>query len=145
MLIKDWVTNAPTPTYYKYPPRLYPHHFMGLGKFVAGTIHQMRATKSYLSAHTWWFTKNPSLTCPRCETNQETFEHAILHCLARSQARNHLLKEVDSIEADSTIWTKPHHLKALGQYIMSTKTGFPPEMTTQFFSRPPTTIPPHPL
>jgi len=133
MLIKDWATNAPTPTCYKHQPRLSPHPFMGLGKFVAGRIHQMRAAKSCLVAHPSWFDENPSLTCPRCGLNQETFEDATLYCPTRSQAQNLLLKEVDSIDADSTIGTEPPLLKALSQYITSTKTGFPPEMTTEFF------------
>ena len=50
-MLQDWATDAPTPPYYKHPPSLSPHPFMGLGKFVAGRIHQMRAGKSYLAAH----------------------------------------------------------------------------------------------
>ena len=38
---------------------------MGLGKFVAGRIHQMRAAKSYLAAHPSWFNENPNPTCPQ--------------------------------------------------------------------------------
>jgi len=41
MLIRDWVPDDPVPPYYEYPPYLSPHPFMGLGKFVAGRIHQM--------------------------------------------------------------------------------------------------------
>ena len=51
MLIQDWVTDNPTPPYYEFPPSLSPHPFMGLGKFVAGRINQMRSAKSYLAAH----------------------------------------------------------------------------------------------
>ena len=132
MLIKDWATDAPTPTYYKHPPCLSAHPFRGLGKLVAGRIHQMRAAKSYIMAHPYWFEEYPSLTCPRCSLNQERFKHNTLHCPARSQAQNLLLKKVDSIDADSTIWTEPMLLKALGQYIMSTKTSFPREIPTEF-------------
>jgi len=41
MLIQDWSNDDPTPPYYEYPPSLSPHPFMGLGKFVAGRVHQM--------------------------------------------------------------------------------------------------------
>jgi len=99
---------------------------------VARRIDQMRTTRSYLAAYPSWFDENPSLTCPRCGTDQETFKHPTLNCSARSQARDLLLKEVDSIDADSTICTDPPLLKALGLYIMSTKTGFPSEMTKEF-------------
>ena len=50
-LLKDWETLHPAPDYYPYTPRLTPHPFMGLDKFVAGRIHEMRANKSYLAAH----------------------------------------------------------------------------------------------
>ena len=42
MLLQDWATDDPTPPYYEGPPSLSPHPFMGLGKFVAGRIHQMQ-------------------------------------------------------------------------------------------------------
>ena len=78
MLVQDWAEEDPTPPYYEYPPTLSPHPFMGLGKFVARRIHQMRAAKSYLAAHPSWSDEDPNLTCPRCETEPETFQHAIL-------------------------------------------------------------------
>jgi len=67
MLLQDWAEEDPTARYYDYPPSLTPHPFMGLGKFVAGRIHQMRAAKSYLDAHPSWSDEDPNLTCPRCE------------------------------------------------------------------------------
>ena len=45
---------SPTPSYYTYPLSITPYPFMGLGKFLAGRIYQMRAQKSYLAAHPWW-------------------------------------------------------------------------------------------
>ena len=51
ILLQDWATAAPTPPYYDYPPTLSPHPFMGLGKFMAERIHQMRAAKGYLATH----------------------------------------------------------------------------------------------
>ena len=145
-LLKDWASNAPAPPYYSHPPRLSPHPFMGQGKFVAGRVHQMRSAKSYLAAHPSWSDENPVLTCPRCRTDQETFRHAIHHCPARSRAQDLLLKEIDSVDTDSPIWTKPLPVKALGQYITSTRTGFPPEMNISFPPHPPPArSPPPPL
>jgi len=60
----------------------------------------------------------------------------MLHCPSRSRARDLLLKEVTSIDADSPIWNDPSLIKALSQYITSTKTGFPLEMTLDFPSPP---------
>ena len=51
LLVEEWKTKAPTPAYYAFPLSLTPHPFMGLGKFIAGRIHQMRVQKSYLAAH----------------------------------------------------------------------------------------------
>jgi len=53
-LIEDWSRLFPPPAYYHHPPALHHRPFMGLGKFVAGIIHQMRAWKTYLAAHASW-------------------------------------------------------------------------------------------
>ena len=79
-LLADWASLHPTPEYYPFQPRLTPDPFMGLDKFVAGRIHQMRAGKSYLAAHPSWWSELPDHTCPRCAPAPETFSHAILHC-----------------------------------------------------------------
>ena len=50
LMMEHW-RSLPLPDYYPYPLRLSPHPFMGLGKFMAGRIHQMRSQKSYLAAH----------------------------------------------------------------------------------------------
>jgi len=133
MLLQDWTTDAPTPSYYDYPPSLTPHPFMGLGKFVGGRIHQMRVAKSYLAAHPSWFDEDPNLTCPRGGTRPETFQHAILTWPARARDRDLLLKDVSSLGQDATLWTEPHLLRALGEYITDTKTGFPPDMIPECF------------
>jgi len=139
MLLQDWVKDDPTPPYYDYPPSLTPHPFMGLGKFVAGRIHQMRAGKSYLAAHPSWSEEDPNLACPLCEIEPETFQHTILSCPAREKARDLLLKDVSSLGQDANLWTKPLLLHAFGEYIVTTKTGFPPDMIPDNFSPPPPT------
>src|ERR1700761_3790932 len=45
MLLRDWYSLHPTPSCYAFPPQLAPHPFIGLNKFVADCIHQMRAGK----------------------------------------------------------------------------------------------------
>jgi len=44
---------------------------MGLGKFVAGRMYRMRATKSSLAAHPSWFDEELELICPVAGLNQK--------------------------------------------------------------------------
>jgi len=136
MLLQDWAKEDPTPPYYHYSPSLKLHPFMGLGKFVAGRIHQMRAAKSYLAAHPSWSDDDPNLTCPRGENEPKTFQHAIGSCPARTRDRDLLLKDVSSLGQDENMWTDPHLIQALGEYITTTKTGFPPDMIPESFFPP---------
>jgi len=136
MLPQELAKEDPTPPYYHYSPSLNPHPFMGLGKFVAGRIHQMRVAKSYLAAHPSWSDEDPNLTSPRCEIEPKTLQHAILSCPARARDRDLLLKDVSSLGQDQNIWTDPHLIQALGEYITTTKTGFPPNMIPEGFFPP---------
>ena len=128
LMVKEWESLHPTPDYYKYPCRLTPHPFMGLDKFIAGRLHQMRAHKSYLAAHPSWWSEDPDTSCPRCRFEPETFEHAILHCPAKARQRTRYLEPTLSLDADSPLWDNKEHLLALSHYLSATKTGFPPEM-----------------
>ena len=141
MLIQDWSNIDPTPPYYEYPPSLSPHPFMGLGKFLAGRIHQMRSAKSYLAAHPSWSDESPDPTCPRCETGPESFQHAVLTCPARTRARNLRLKEVSSLAHDAPIWSNHTLIRALGEYITDTKTGFPRTCSPTNLAPPPLPLP----
>ena len=78
LLQEDWKRVSPTPSYYTYPLSIMPHPIMGLGKFMAGRIHQIRAQKSYLAAHPLWSRVLESKHCPRCGNEDETFSYAIL-------------------------------------------------------------------
>ena len=84
LIIEHWRSFSPVPAYYTFPLSLFPHPFMGLGKFMADRIHQMRAQKSYLAAHPSWFDQSPSKLCPLCGDELETFGHAILRCPAKA-------------------------------------------------------------
>ena len=104
---------------------------MGLSKVDAGRLHQMRSGKSYLRAH-------PSrddcalTTCPSCGEAPESFQHAILHCLAKEPARNRHLQGVTELGPDAPVWYSAALLGALTGFIRSTATAFRPGM----FSRP---------
>jgi len=63
-LLAEWASLFPTPGYYLHPPALSPRPFMGLGKLVAGRIHQLRAGKSYLAAHPTWRPPTPTPPAP---------------------------------------------------------------------------------
>ena len=107
---------------------------MGLGKFVAGRIHQMRSAKSYLAAHPSWSNEDPDATCPRFDIGPESFQHAILTCPARKRVRDLLLKDVPSLAHDATTWSHPILIRALAEYITDTKTGFPLDMLPDRYS-----------
>ena len=127
-LLEDWKALHPTPDYYPYAPQLSPHPFMGLDKFVAGRIHQMRPGKSYLAAHPSWWSQLPEDTCPRCGSSPESFAHAILHCLNKARERALLLGEVTSLDVGSPLWATGPLIQALGRFITATHTGYPPDM-----------------
>jgi len=131
LLMEEWEQAAPDPARYAYRPSLKPHPFMGLSKFDAGRLHQMRSGKSYLRAHPSWDDHAPT-TCPSCGEVPEDFEHPILHCSAKEPARTRHLQGVSELGPDAPVWSSVALLGALTRYIRSTATGFPPGM----FSRP---------
>jgi len=112
---------------------------MGLGKFIAGRIHQMRAGKSYLAAHPTWRSPDADTSCPRCGLEPETFEHAVLSCPSRQHSRSRLLHGVTDVGPEAQLWSSLPLLKRLATFISVTSTGFPPTMF------PPTTPPSSPL
>ena len=120
--MKEWEEDAPDPARYPYRPSLKPHPFMCLDKFTAGRLHEMRSGKSYLGAHPSWDSEVPT-TCPSCEEAPETFEHAILQCLARGPARSHHLQAVSDIGPDTPAWSSDSLLPALARFSRSTATA----------------------
>ena len=129
-LLAEWASLFPTPGYYLHPPALQPRPFMGLGKFVAGRIHQMRAGKSYLAAHPTLRSPNADTSCPRCGLEPETFEHAILSCPWRQHSRSRLLHGVTDVGPKAPLWSSLPLLTRLATFIDVTSTGFPPTMFT---------------
>src|SRR5437588_3155754 len=116
MLIDHWILQAPPPPYYLYKPTTAPHAFMGLDRFSAGRIHQMRAGKSYLAAHPSWSDDRDPL-CPSCEVEDETFHHAILSCRSKSEACRLHVSGVSSIAHDSPLWWDKKALIGLAAYL----------------------------
>jgi len=127
-LLTKWPDLLPTPGYYHHLPTLHPRPFMGLGKFIAGRIYQMRAGKSYLAAHPTWRPPDADTSCPRCGLEPETLEHAILTCPSRQGARSRLLHGVSSVGQDTPLWSSLPLRKRLATFISVTSTGFPPTM-----------------
>ena len=141
-LLTEWASLFLTPGYYGHPPALSPRPFMGLGKFVARRIHQMRARKGYLAAHPTWRSPNADTSCPRCDPEPETFEHAILSCPSRQHSTLRLLHGVTDIGPEAPLWSSLPLLKRLATFIGVTSTGFPP---TMFPPSTPTSSPPFSL
>ena len=142
ILLRQWSTLAPPPPGYPFAPSLSPHPFMGLSKFLAGRIHQMRSGKSYLAAHPSWFNRDLPSIWPRCRASPETFEHADLHCKSRSRQKELHLPRLYSLDADSPIWTSDHLVSSLAKFIIATTTGFPPDMFPQSPQDSPSSSPP---
>jgi len=108
---------------------------MGLGKFFAGRIHQMKAGKGYLAAHPTWRSPDADTSYPGCGLEPETCEHAILACPWRPYSRSRLLHVITEVGPEGPLWTSLSLLKRLATFIGVTSTGFPPTMF------PPTTLP----
>jgi len=125
--------GAPPP-YYTFPLSLTPHPFMGLGKFMAGRIHQMRAQKSYLAAHPSWSRVDEPRHCPRCGEEEATFSHAIPRCQSTSYHRARRLQGLSDVGRDSPLGSNKELLLALATFIRATGTNYPPDM---FSSLPP--------
>ena len=125
ILLRQWSSLAPLPPGYSFRTSLTPHAFMGLSKFLAGRLHQMRAGKSSLAAHPSWFNKDLPSLCPSCRSAPENFGHAILHCEARQMQRRRLLQGASTVDELSPLWSSPVLITALASYIDLTATGFP--------------------
>jgi len=137
-LLVAWASLFPTLGYYLHTPAMHPRPFIGLGKFVAGRIHQMRAGKGYLAAHPTWRSPDADTSCPRCGLEPETFEHAILSCPSREHIRSRLLHGITDVGPEAPLRSSLPLPKGLAAFIAITSTGFPPTMS------PPTTPPSSP-
>ena len=127
--MSDWRETRPPPDYYPYSLSLTPYAFMGLPKFLAGRIHQMRSGKGYLASHRPPGQGEPvAPTCPRCSSHEEDFHHAVFSCPPRAWAKARFLPGVASLGQESPIWSSPELVVALAKFIKATATGFPDNM-----------------
>ena len=117
--LSDW-SSTPAPPYYPYPPSTRPYPFMGLGKFVAARIHQMRSGKGYLSAHPSWGNPDADMSCPLSSEALQTFEHVILSCPSSARQRSRLLQGVSDLAPEAPIWSDQQLLIALAKFIRTT-------------------------
>ena len=146
-LLSDWKETRPPPDYYPYHLSLSPHSFMGLPKFLAGRIHQMRSGKSYLAAHRpAWQDEPVEATCPRCSSEEESFAYAVFSCPPRAWAKTRFLPGVTTLDQESPIWSSPSLVVALAKFIKATATAFPDNMPPLGTGSPTleTTLPPPP-
>ena len=132
-MMEHWCSLS-LPDYYPYPLYLSPYPLIGLGKFMAGRIYQMRSQKSYPAAHNSSFNAHDSSLCPLCGDKPETFRHAILRCPAKASARARHLHGVFSVGPDARLWSSSSLLLLLAAFIRATGTAFAPDM---FPSSPP--------
>ena len=102
----------------------------------------MRAGKSYLAAHPIWRSPDVDSPCPRCGLEPETFEHAILTCPSRQDARLCPVHGFSSVGPDAPLWSSLPQLKRHATFIGLTSTGHPP---TMFSPNTPPSSPPLPL
>jgi len=126
LLLKEWKEGHLPPPGYGYPPSTTPHACMGLSHFMSGWIHQMRSSKSYLFSHTSWFNKDTNPLCQYCEEDDESFEHAILHCPAKAEKRVSYLSGITDLSPSAPLWSSVMLIQGLANYISATHTGFPP-------------------
>ena len=136
MLMMEHWRSLPFPDYYPYPLQLPPPLFMGLGRFMAGRIHQMRSQKSYLASHPSWFNAHVSTLCPLCRDEPKTFSHAILRCPAKDSARARHPQGVFSVDQDASLWSSSSLLLSLPAFIKATGTAFPLDMLSSPSSSP---------
>ena len=129
LLLADWNALAhPPPALYLFDACLSPHAFTGLPRFISGWIHQMLSGASYLASYLSWRNRLQSTLCPLGEEDDESFQHAILHCPAKSLTHLTHLSGVDDIRPDAPLWSSVPLLRGLAYYLYPSRTGFPPAM-----------------
>jgi len=117
------------PPYYEYRPIFWDcWSFMTLLKFQAGRIHQMRAHKCYLNAHTDCLNQDRKVTCGRCGTEPETLEH-VVKCPALASARWGYPPDYFDIAPVSKTWKRGKkglaQVKGLVSHVIGNRINFP--------------------
>lgn len=87
----------------------------------------MMSGKSDLCPRPSWDDQDPT-TCPRCNEDPESFQHAILSCPERESARVCHLQGVFDLRPDAPPGSSAALLGALSSFFRSTHTAFPQGM-----------------
>jgi len=127
LLMEEWKARGPALARYPFPPWVTQHPFMGLNKFGAGRLHQIRSGKTSLRGHRSWDNDNPT-TCRRRTESPGPVEHAILSCPTREPARIRHLQARSDLGHDALVWYSAAVLCAQSRIIRSTRTPFSPDM-----------------
>lgn len=109
LLMVEWQARTPDPVRYPYRSSLKHHPFMGLNKFDAGRLHQMRSGNSNIRAHPSWDNDDPTT----CDESLEMFEHAILPCPARAPTRDPPPLVISDLGSNAPICSSATLLSAL--------------------------------
>ena len=125
-LLTEWKQGDLPPPGYDYLLSATPSFFIGLPRFMSGQIHQMRSSKSYLTTHTSWFNRDANSLFQYCEEDDETFEHAILHCSAKAEERASHLSVITELGPSAPLWSSVVLIQGFANYISATHTGFQP-------------------
>jgi len=124
LLLRQWEQAAPDSAEYPYRPSPSPHLVMGLNRFTAGHLPQMRSGKRYVRVHPSGDSDVPT-TCPRCDLAPETFQHAIHRCPAKELARSRHLQGVTDIGLNAPALSLASLLGPLVPFISLTARPFP--------------------
>jgi len=128
LMFDSWHMVRPPSPYYTFPLSLTPYPFMGLGKCMAGRIHQMRAQKSYLPAYPSWSSPDVPRLCSHYGEEHEIFSHAGLCSPAKAAHRSRDLQGLTSVGPDASLWSSVSLLTSLATYIQATTTNYLPDM-----------------
>jgi len=103
---------------------------MGLGKFIAGSIHHVRAQTSILAAHLSWPDATNSRLRLLCEDEPESGSPAVLPGPDKAPARLRHIQAVCSVGRDAPLWFSLGLCLSLAASIKSTGTAFPSDMVS---------------
>src|SRR5205807_2522828 len=103
-LPQDWKLLWPSHPCYPYEPSLKFYSFIGLDRFTAAQLHQMRSGKSYKAAYSSEDYLDSLNLYPFSEEDGETLKLAILYCNNKVDAGKLYLPGMDNIGVGSPLW-----------------------------------------
>ena len=108
-------------------------------EFTAARILHLRAGRSYQKVHKDCRDPDGFSLCPRCEEEEESFEHVITMCSAQVGARERHSEFSFDISSESLVWKENkkgwHMMKLLILFISLNKLNFPDDKNVFAFTR----------